>query len=275
MASALTKFSNRRIRHFAVLAVITIGVLLADAAASQALLQTHFLTGWGLFALVLLLALYNVRKKLSFLPLGSSASWLQFHAYAGLLSGLLFCVHIGWRIPNGMLEVGLALVFVLVFLSGVAGLVMSRAFARRLGARGNDVLYARIPRMRNQLRVETEQLILDCAGKTESTALFEFYSDRLQPYFDRPSNFWLHLILADRPLRRLQQEIRDQAPFLSESERESLDQIADIVSQKNELDFHYSHQVSLRYWLFLHVPLTYAMLVLAVAHLVLVHAFWS
>ena len=52
-----------------------------------AMLRLSFLTGWILFALILALTFYNGRKKLPFLPLLSSETWLQFHIYAGLLTG--------------------------------------------------------------------------------------------------------------------------------------------------------------------------------------------
>jgi len=54
-----------------------------------AMLRLSFLTGWILFALILALTFYNGRKKLPFVPLLSSEAWLQFHIYAGLLTGVL------------------------------------------------------------------------------------------------------------------------------------------------------------------------------------------
>ena len=64
----------------------------------NALFQEQFLSGWILFASVLILTAYNARKKITMLPIGSAASWLQVHIYLGLLSVLLFLLHI---IPGG------------------------------------------------------------------------------------------------------------------------------------------------------------------------------
>jgi hypothetical protein len=275
MATSLKKLSARRARNVVILLGLIACLLVWDRATAMTLRDTAFVSGWLLLGLVLLLTLYNARKKLPFLPLGNSAGWLQLHAYAGLLSGVVFGMHVAWRVPNGWFEMLFALVFLLVFLSGIVGLVASRVFARRMGGRGGDVLYSRIPRLRHQLRVQTEQLILDCTAKTESSALLEFYANRLEPFFDRPCHFFRHLLLSDRPLRQLRQEIRSQSQFLDETERDSLRNILDNVQQKNELDFHFAHQATLKYWLFIHIPLTYAMLVFAVIHVVLVHAFWT
>ena len=38
-----------------------------------------FLTGWILFAAMLVLTFFNARKKLPFLSLGNAETWLQIH----------------------------------------------------------------------------------------------------------------------------------------------------------------------------------------------------
>src|ERR1044071_3998448 len=80
-----------------------------------------YLSGWALFALMLALTFYNARKKISFLPLLSSQAWLQFHIYVGLLTGVLFLVHISYTIPTGWFEGALAWLYILVMLSGFFG----------------------------------------------------------------------------------------------------------------------------------------------------------
>ena len=42
---------------------------------------------------------------------------------------------------------------------------------------------------------------------------------------------------------------------------------------KDQLDFHQAMQGLLKGWLFVHIPLTYALLLFALVHLVLVYAF--
>ena len=50
-------------------------------------------------------------------------------------------------------------------------------------------------------------------------------------------------------------------------------QIADLVRQKDGLDYHHSLQLTLKLWLFAHIPLTYSLLIFSVVHVVLVYAF--
>ena len=47
----------------------------------------------------------------------------------------------------------------------------------------------------------------------------------------------------------------------------------DRVCAKDDLDYQYAMQATLKYWLFLHVPLTYSLLVFILSHMVLVFAF--
>src|SRR5215211_5164806 len=117
----------------------TIVLLLAGAAAvmahrrwSHELSNYAYLSGWVLMAVMVLLALYNMRKRLPFLSLGSSEAWLQIHIYAGFFAVVLFLMHVGFRMPTGWFEGTLAWLYVLVTGSGIAGLWLSRVLPRRL-----------------------------------------------------------------------------------------------------------------------------------------------
>src|SRR5438105_15944652 len=81
-----------------------------------------YLSGWVLFGLMLVLTAYNGRKKVPFLPLISSQAWLQFHIYAGWFTGVLFLIHVSFRLPTGWFEGTLAALYWSVMLSGVIGL---------------------------------------------------------------------------------------------------------------------------------------------------------
>ena len=260
-------------RKLLFLLALTTLLLIAEASGSTALLTTGLATGWLLLVLVVGLALYNVRKKFPFLPLGSVATWLQIHIYLGLLSGILFLLHLQWQLPSGIFEIVLALLYSAVFVSGLIGLVVSRVFARRLSIRPGEFLFQRISPKRHQLLNQVERLVIQCMETIESTGVPEFYARRLKPYFERPRHFWHHLILSNRPVSLLLSELQSLERYLNESERDVMRQISEFVKQKDDLDYHFAHQATLRYWLFAHVPLTYALLSFAAIHVVLVYAF--
>src|SRR6266550_585584 len=85
---------------------------------SRTLSNYAYFTGWILFAAMVFLTIYNARKKLPFLPLGSSESWLQVHIYVGFFTVVLFLIHLNFRIPSGWFEITLAGLYFLVTGSG-------------------------------------------------------------------------------------------------------------------------------------------------------------
>lgn len=266
-------FAARRVRNTGLLLFVVLLLGGATTILGISLSPVSFYSGWLLLALVLLLTAYNLRKRLPFLPLGNSASWLQVHVYAGLLAGFVFLVHLGGGWPGGGFEILLAATFATVFLSGVLGLVLTRTFPSRLATRGEEVIYERIPAMRQRIRDEVERMILEYSSRSDTSAVPDFYVQRLKPFFDHPRNVLYHLLHSGRPLNKLLLEIRSQQPYLNEPERELMQGIAERVRVKDDLDYQYALQAALKFWLFVHVPLTYGLLVFAGFHVLLVWRF--
>ena len=265
--------ASRRTRNIILMLALLLVLWCVAKLFATALRDTALVSGWLLMGLVFFLAAYNLRKKLPFLPLGSASAWLQFHIYVGLFSAAVFGIHIGWRMPGGALEILLAGSYLLVFGSGVVGLCLSRSFAKRLTTRGDEVMFERIPVHRKHLQNEAETLVMEFMDESDSSAVAQFYADRLEPFFARASNFWQHLAQSNRPRVALLNEISSYERFLDEAERETMRKLAGHVRRKDDLDYQYALQATLKYWLFGHVPLTYALLVFAVFHWLLVAAF--
>jgi hypothetical protein len=232
-----------------------------------------YLTGWALFAVILVLTLFNARKKLPFLPLFSSEAWLQFHIFAGLITGVLFAVHISYRWPTGWFEGVLAWLYALVMLSGFYGLFLSRTIPKRLTTRGGEVLFERIPAIRRALADRAEALALKSVADAKSTTIADFYARELREFFGGTRNLLLHYLEVRSPVQRLMNRIDDLNRYLNAPERATLAEIADLVRQKDGLDYHYSLQFSLKLWLFTHIPLTYSLLLWTLAHIVVVFAY--
>lgn len=269
----MTTFSRRRTRNAVITLALALAIVAVDALYRLSMRPSVFLSGWTLSAVVLFLAAYNLRKRLPMLPLGTSAAWLQLHVYAGLLTGVLFAVHVGYRVPNGVLEGTLAVLYLGVFLSGLWGLLLSRTFAARITAAGDEVLYERLPVIARKLRDEVHELVLNCISETETSMIPEFFSRRLQPFFARPRFAVHHLFHSVRSTQSLLLEIHSQHRYLNDRERTVMQEIEDRFLLKDKLDYQYTLQTLLKVWLFLHVPLTYALLIFAAAHVMLVYAY--
>lgn len=266
-------FSKQRVVGWSLFLICTAAVVWLHFKYSAAIPQFAFLSGWALFLVILALTFFNARKKLPFLPLLSSEAWLQFHIYAGLFTGVLFAVHVSYRVPTGWFEGVLAWLYALVMLSGLFGLFWSRSIPRRLTTRGGEVLFERIPAIRQQLHERAEALALKSIPDVKSTTIADFYARELKDFFSGARNVCLHLFEVRTPLNRLLNKIADLNRYLNEQERGTMDEIAGIVRQKDGLDYHYSLQSLLKLWLFVHIPLTYSLLLWTLTHIVLVFAF--
>src|SRR5579872_4788373 len=121
MVEAMRSFSTQRWLGLSLLVLCSAIIFWAYAHFTPTFPRLGYVSGWALFLLMLVLTLYNGRKKLPFLPLGTSEGWLQFHIYAGFLTVALFLAHIRFRPPTGWFDIILASLYVLVTGSGVAG----------------------------------------------------------------------------------------------------------------------------------------------------------
>lgn len=232
-----------------------------------------YLSGWVLFALMLFLTFFNLRKRIPFLRVGSASFWMQLHLYVGVFSGALFFVHIGGSWPTGAFNQLLAWCYAIVFVTGVLGLWISRAFPRMLTVAGYETPFERIPYARNNLRVEAEALILTGVDGQTSPVIAEFYSKRLGMFFTKSCNRWAHLRQSRAPQVTHISQFDEVQRYAKKGEREMLDKLRDLVAQKHMLDYQHALQSSLRLWLFAHIPLSYSLLIFSVLHIIIVYAF--
>jgi hypothetical protein len=269
----MKSFSRRRSFCLILLILATGAFVVAHQRWGASVHRAVFLYGWALFAVMVLLTVFNARKKLPFLPLGTAEGWLQLHIYAGFFSVVLFLFHIRFRYPTGWFELILAWLFALVTVSGIVGLLFSRVFPRRMATRGGEVLFDRIPALRRALQEQVEAVAVGAIAETRSATITDFYARDLKEFFDRPPSRWMHWMEVRRPLTTLLNKMDDLNRFLGDQERVTMAKVADLVRQKDCLDYQYSLQWMLRAWLFVHVPLTYSLMLFSLVHVVLVYAF--
>ncbi|MEP6663173.1 MAG: hypothetical protein ABJC04_05850 [Verrucomicrobiota bacterium] len=265
-------FRFRRYLGFSLLLVCAAVFWLAQSVLTVQLRAAAIFSGLTLLTLVLALTLFNARKKLPFLPLLRASTWMQIHIYAGFLSVFLFALHVGWRFPRGTFEIILALLFLLVAGSGFFGLAISRMLPSRLTIHGENLMYERVPAMRVAIRRDAEELVLQSVTVNNSSTLADFYETNLRHYFLRPRFIFSHLIGNRRPLVRLMADMEAMDRYLNKEEQGVMAQLMELVRQKDNLDFQLCGQSLLKGWLFIHIPLTYALIVFAIVHGVLA---WS
>ncbi len=269
----MTTFGQRRLRNLAI-AGMMIGLIIAiDLLYDMSLRDSAFMNGWVLFAGMVLLAIFNLRKKLNILPLLRMAVWLQIHVYTGFICLLLFLLHTDFALPNGPFEIILWILYVTMTASGMIGVLLSRLLPHRISARGERVIFERIPVLRAQIARDVEHLAMTSVKETRASTIADFYMAELAPYLQRPRHLLGHLLGATKPERRLHVAIRELERYLDERGRQILEEIDALVSAKADLDYQYAAQLTLKGWLFFHLPLNYGLMLFTLAHIVVVYAF--
>jgi len=229
-------------------------------------------TGWLLLASIVFLVLYNIRKKLSMLPLGRSSDWLVLHVAVGVGVIVVYALHARTLWPNGY-ELLLALLFYVVVLSGIAGYILQRVLSSALTKIRNEFIWERIPGELYELRREAEEIIIECAEKTGSEVLPRLYRENLHWYFRKPRFVFSSLIVPDTASYWLRYHFDSVSIYLQGGEHEYRSRLQALAYIKMDLDRSYILQRLLKVWLLVHVPATYAFLVLVVWHAILVHVY--
>jgi len=234
---------------------------------------TSFATGYLLLAAVLFLAAYNLRKKLPFLPLGSSAAWLQWHLYVGAGSVAVYALHAGARLPTGILESALAGTYLATIVSGLVGLYLTRSIPGQLARVGEEVLYERIPALRRHVQIQAGDLVLQSVSESGATTLADFYIARLYDFFHTARGAAYFLRPTTTLRRALMEEMQNLGRYLTKAESTACERLFALVRRKDDLEFHNARQGLLKTWLFGHIALTYALVSLALLHGLLALAF--
>ena len=266
----MKSFFNRRLLYSLATLGVAGGLVAAWAVGRMALRPVALYTGWVLLAQLLALTFFNARKKLPFFPLISASHWLQAHIYLGWVACVVFALHIGARWPDGMVEIPLALAFVLVAVSGVLGLWLSRWLPPRLTRSGESLVYERIPMLRHRLVTEVKQIVRGAETETQSTTLGDFYVRVLAGYFTHVPAWLAPLAGGDAEHHRVKLELEALRHYLSVREIVLADQLAELIEAKRNLDNQFAGQRLLKLWLFGHIPLTFVLLVFTAGHVWLV-----
>jgi hypothetical protein len=269
----MNRFTRRRIRNTGLTLIALAAFWAWVHAQQQSLRDTAFATGYLMLAAVGFLALYNVRKKLPFLPLGSSAAWLQWHLYVGMGSIGVFATHAGMSVPNGILEATLASVYGLTVSSGLLGFYLTRTIPPQLARIGQQVIYERIPALRREVWRRADEVVMQSVTASGAVTLAEFYARRLHDFFARPRRLAYQLRPSTVERKAILGEMQDVRRYLSDQEQGACEELFSLVRRKDDLDFHEARQKLLKTWLFAHIGLTYALVLLALLHALVAHAF--
>lgn len=264
-----------------VLALSCIGLSWLVWIYGNSLRDPRYLDGWVLAVGMGLQLYFHIARKRASLTPRSAARWRKRHIWVGLFLIAAFALHSDFSLPDTAFEWALWAGFVLVAVSGIFGTCLARWIeTRRLVDQG--LVYERIPERRAELaraakaavaQVETSASSLDLPTPPYDAWIADLYTAHLEGFFGEPRHTIAHLFVSRRPLARLTDEIDDLSRFVDQESRDRLAAIKALVIEKDKLDSARTYLGLNRAWLLVHVPATYALIVLVLLHGVVVYAF--
>ena len=265
------------------IAAISIGLFSLVWIYGNGLRDPRYLDGWVLAAGVGLQLFFHTAMKTARLSTRSALRWRKVHIFIGYLLIAAFISHSDFSLPDTSLEWALWASFVLVTLSGIFGTYLAWSLQAKRGI-DERVSYDRIPARRAELAREVHAAVAKTDQPEAAIALpappyhawiTDLYTNHLRDFFQGQRNFTAHLIGSQRPLKRLTDEIDTLSSYVDQQSKEKLAAIKNLVVEKDRLDFARVYLGLTKGWLFVHVPVTYALTVLVVVHILIVYAFSS
>ncbi len=228
------------------------------------------------------------RKAPGWSWIGARKAWLKGHIWLGLLSGVLILCHSGFS-WGGPLTQALWIVLGLTLVTGVMGLVLQQFLPRLMTTRiPAEAPYEQIPHLCRVMRRKADALVESLAGSLQSKAaagpaatatimgtiaglgaqnqLQEFYEMHVRPF------------LGEAPPRSspLANPMQAQALFAKlrtvpglAGVEEQLQELAVLCDQRRQLAEQERLHRWLHGWLYVHVPMSVALLALGAAHVVM------
>lgn len=223
--------------------------------------------GTGLIAVLMYL---GIRRRSYSSSMGALQGWVSAHVYLGLLTLLLIPLHAGFRFGWDVHTLAFVLLAVVV-LSGVLGLFLYRTIPGRLtryeAGQQADKIDPEIARLLSDMRA---------LMKDKSDALVQIYKAELATSQSRDSKGW-SLLLKGQGGDLLAERSADLARKVSTippSDQATFQVLSQLLLKKTQLEVNLLHQMQLRNvlqaWLYVHVPVSIAMVFAVGVHLIAV-----
>jgi hypothetical protein len=251
------------------------------------------------FLFMVFAGLLGLRKKFPVWRVGRAQSWMRAHLWLGILSFPLILFHGGFHF-GGTLTRALMWMFMFVWISGILGAALQHFMPRFQTAQlPMETIYEQIDRVRGQLAEEAVHLVAETCSALEGEVsratdrqramsasagtqggltvasglhanqqagvqLRQFLKDEIQPYLEHAGARALTLAQTAAAQRMFQQFRVLLPPEL----HSNLDDLENICEEKRQLDKQNRLHKILHGWLLVHIPLSYALLLLGAVHAV-------
>ncbi len=239
------------------------------------------IVGFGFMVFVTLLSL---RKKFPIWRIGRTQTWMRGHLWLGALSLPLILLHAGFLFGHGLTSV-LTWLFVIVYASGIYGAWLQHTMPRRiLRDVPMETIFEQISQVREQLLDEGDTVVADASGRLEvavapaasgATALAtvmradvtaplrEFYVQEMRPFVQHPTR--RHPLANETTAAGRFEKLR---PLVPPSVHAAISDLESICEEERQLMRQERMHSVLHAWLLVHVPASFALMALAIAHII-------
>ena len=219
-------------------------------------------------------ALLGMRKKLPFLPVGNVQRWLRAHIWLTLLTIPLVLLHSGFRLGSPMTTT-LMVLYAIVMVSGIYGLILQNKLPTMMKeSLPAEIVFEQIPNVRAQLCAAAEKLqrslkqqamsgsVVVATDISQEEVLAGFIKQRLIPYL-RARRGEKHRLGQAREANEIFRHLKLR---VDEVYRPSVDEMRRWCEERRLTDTEVRMQHWLHGWLFVHVPLSFLLLLMTVWH---------
>ncbi len=221
------------------------------------------------YLLILLLAYYGIRKRAYRSTFGTLEQWLQSHIYLGLLVLVLLSLHTGGRFNDTVAVTTFVLAAVVIF-SGIAGAIFFVTVPRLLTEVESNLTVEEISQQLNQLG---RNMARTASGR--SAPFVRIYDGLISE--SMPGWFAGWRLLFSRLRRKSGAVVADWSKLLTlvgKDEQDQLRQMLVLSRQRKELLMRLMYQQRykniLEFWVYIHVPVTVALIAFGTLHVVAV-----
>ncbi|HYJ83691.1 MAG TPA: hypothetical protein VEW26_12730 [Allosphingosinicella sp.] len=223
--------------------------------------------------LILWLTLLGIRKRAMTRGRWSLKAWTSAHVYLGLALVVIATLHTGFQFGWNVHTLAYALM-ILVVLSGLYGIVAYTRLPRQLGASRSEMtrpqMIDAVMKLDRQLRTAAQPL------GHEDARIVQLSLD------DKVFAGGLYRRLSGRHDRcktaRALAETRRRLAVSAGEEAQALESVAALLERKSaalaRIRHHLRVKALLEIWLWVHVPVTFALIAALAAHIVSVFFYW-
>ncbi len=280
------RLGSRSLQSFSLavlfIAGASVALLWLVSLYGDALRDPRYLDGWILVAAISLQIGFHIAVKSIRLSPKAAAKWRKTHIFLGYALIAVFVSHCDFSLPDTGLEWVLWTVVVLIICSGIFGTYLSWSRQSKSGIE-DWIAPDRIATRRAEIAQNVHATVTTSSPAAELALptqphdgwIMDLYSTSLAHYFSGVRDISAHLVGSHRPLKRLIDEIDALSRYVDPPGKNKLATIRLLVIEKDRLDSAAVHAALSKAWLFVHVPVTYALVVLTTLHVVVVYAFAS